>query len=278
MRSLGWHVAVVLSAAIIGGCGDRRDELRLATTTSVDNSGLLSTILPAFERETGIEVKVLAVGSGRALQLLRRGDAEVAITHDPVAEAAFLKDIPGARYRKIMFNDFLIVGPPDDPAGVTLATTAVDAMRRVASSATPFASRGDESGTHAREEQLWTAAGLRPAVTRLIETGQGMAATLRIASERRAYTLTDRATFIQLSKAVELRSLFMGDRDLLNTYAAIAPSGSTQESLAARLMKWLGEGNGRSRIAAFASSSGGGPLFTVWPADRANSSPDALPR
>jgi tungstate transport system substrate-binding protein len=278
MRQLGSLVAILLSAAVTLACSTQQGELRLATTTSVDNSGLLAAILPAFEQEADIKVKVLAVGSGRAIRLLQRGDADVAITHDPVAEAALLKEVPGLRYRKVMFNDFLIAGPPDDPARVRRAATAPDAMRRIASSTTPFASRGDESGTHARERQLWAAAGATPLSTSLLETGQGMAPTLRIASERRAYTLTDRATYMQLGPSLALRPLFEGDPDLLNTYAAIALLGAERDPLVQRLMAWLGEGDGRARIAGFSPSPTGARPFTVWPAGRPHDSPEALPR
>ena len=216
-------------AALSVGCREDRRRLRLATTTSVDNSGLLTAILPSFQDETGIAVQVLAVGSGRALQLLRRGDADVALTHDLVAETAFLKETTPAAYRKIMFNDFVVVGPSRDEAGVGQAANATDAMRRIAGSGATFVSRGDESGTHAREQQLWRKAGTTPSAARLLETGQGMAATLRIASERHAYTLTDRATFTQLAETVGLQPLFQGDPDLLNTYAVIVRPATARE-------------------------------------------------
>jgi tungstate transport system substrate-binding protein len=275
---VGKALAGVGLLLLAGGiaCGHRGRELTLATTTSVDNSGLLNAILPAFQQMTGSEVKVLAVGSGRAIELLRRGDAEAAITHDPVAEAALLKDVPGTLYRKIMFNDFLIVGPMDDPASVRDARTAADAMRRIAASESSFASRGDESGTHAREKQMWAAAGVAVTGARLLETGQGMTPTLRIASERRAYTLADRATFTQVSGTLALRLLFEGDSSLLNTYAvmALAPSPYSRTM---QFVTWISEGNGRARITAFGSSASGPPPFTIWPANRPNSSPDALP-
>jgi tungstate transport system substrate-binding protein len=290
--------ALVLAAAALAACGSRDARLRLATTTSVENSGLLSAILPAFQQESGIEVDVLAVGTGRAIQLMRRGDADLAITHDPEAESALLMDVPSADYRKIMFNDFLIVGPEDDPAGVRGAPDARSAMRAVASSSALFASRGDESGTYAREQQLWTAAGVRPAAERLIETGQGMAPTLRIASERKAYTLTDRATYMQLAKAVVLRSLFEGDAALLNTYAAIILPSSPRRENARRFVAWIGEGAGRDGIAAFgagpstalgagpstalgagpSTALGAGGPFTVWPRGRPSGRPQDLPR
>lgn len=263
------------SAAVLAGCGDDAPRLRLATTTSVDNSGLLEAILPFFRQETGIDVEVLAVGSGRALQLLRRGDADVALTHDPLAEAALLQERPSAAYRKIMFNDFLVVGPPDDEAAVRRAATAAEAMRRIAGSTAAFVSRGDDSGTHARERQLWKKAGARPPGGRLLETGQGMATTLRIASERHAYALTDRATFLQLSPGLTLQPLFEGGPDLLNTYAVLVLHDSAGHPEALRFAAWLSEGDGRARISSFAV--GGSRPFLVWPAGRPRDAPDARP-
>jgi tungstate transport system substrate-binding protein len=269
------HLVLLLSVLFVSGCGKDSSSLRLATTTSVDNSGLLQAILPSFRQETGIEVQVLAVGSGRAVELLRRGDADMALTHDPVIEAMLLKERPVAAYRKIMFNDFVVVGPEQDEAGVRDATHASDAMRRIAMSAAVFVSRGDESGTHAREQQLWSKAGARPRGDHLLETGQGMAATLRVASERHAYTLTDRATLTQLAPALTLKPLFENDPDLLNTYAVIVPE-TTRESGAIRFMTWLSEGDGRDRIASFTIA--GTHPFIIWPAGKRRDRPDALPR
>ena len=270
------RLLLCLLSAIAIGCAGQSAHLRLATTTSVDNSGLLQAILPSFQQETGIEVQVLAVGSGRALQLLRRGDADVALTHDPIGEAAFLKEMPGAGYRKIMFNNFVLVGPSGDDALIRQAANAADAMRRIAMSTALFVSRGDESGTHARERQLWQKADAEPRADRLLETGQGMAATLRVASERQAYTLTDRATFTQLAHALALQPLFEGDPDLLNTYAVIIPDRAAPENGAREFMRWISEGDGRARIAAF--TIGGTRPFVVWPPGRARDRPDAMPQ
>ena len=173
----------------IWACQPTPRMVRIATTTSVDNSGLLAAILPAFERRARIKVEVLAVGSGQAFGLLERGDVVAGLTHDPGAEAAALAAGLITSYRKIMFNDFIIVGPPEDPAGIAQASNAVDAMRRIATHGVAFASRGDRSGTHSREQELWALAKQRPVRGLLIETGQGMSATLRVASEKRAYTL-----------------------------------------------------------------------------------------
>jgi tungstate transport system substrate-binding protein len=274
-QQTGALVVAILAVATVG-CGEPSPRLRLATTTSVDNSGLLETLLPAFRQETGLDLQVLAVGSGRALQLLRRGDADVALTHDPLGEAAFLKEAPSAAYRKIMFNDFVVVGPAEDAASVRQATSAADAMRRIASVSAAFVSRGDESGTHARERQLWQKAGAKPRADHLLETGQGMAATLRVASERRAYTLTDRATFAQLAQTVSLQPLFEHDPDLMNTYAVIVANGGARTSDAMQLVTWLSDGAGRDRIASF--TVGETRPFLVWPSGRPRETPDALPQ
>jgi tungstate transport system substrate-binding protein len=263
-------------SAIAIGCAGESAQIRLATTTSVDNSGLLQAILPSFQQDSGVDVQVLAVGSGRALQLLRRGDADVALTHDPIGEAAFLKEMPSAGYRKIMFNDFVLVGPSGDEALIRQASSPADAMRRIATATALFVSRGDESGTYTREQQLWQKAGARPRADRLLETGQGMAATLRIARERHAYTLTDRATFTQLAHALAIQPLFEGDPDLLNTYAVIIPDRATPENGAREFMRWISEGDGRARIAAF--TIGGTRPFLVWPAGRDRDQPAAMPQ
>ena len=270
MRLVLW-----VAAAIAAGCAEPSARLRLATTTSVDNSGLLQAILPSFRQETGIDVQVLAVGSGRALQLLRRGDADVALTHDPLGEAALLKDMPAAGYRKIMFNDFVVVGPARDEASVRQSASAADAMRRIATSTALFISRGDESGTHARERQLWQKAGVKAPADRLLETGQGMAATLRIASERHSYTLTDRATFTQLAHALAVQPLFERDPDLLNTYAVIVANVADREP-GRRFMTWLSDGDGRARIAAFTIART--RPFIIWPAGRSRDTPSAVPQ
>ncbi len=272
---VGAACALAIVMALACGCSERR--LRIATTTSVENSGLLESILPSFQRQTAAKAQVLAVGSGRALELLRNGDADVALTHDPEAEAVFLTQIPAARYQKIMFNDFLIVGPQVDAANVRGASSAADAFKRIAAvpSAT-FVSRGDASGTHTREQQMWRLAGARPSPARLLETGQGMAPTLRIAHERAAYTLTDRATFMQLSPSLALQLLFQGDAALLNTYAVVMAPGTPAAGEASRFVTWIADGDGRSAIASF-TISGVAP-FGVWPAGQPRDAPDARPR
>jgi tungstate transport system substrate-binding protein len=249
----------------------------MATTTSVENSGLLAEILPAFSRQTHITVEVLAVGSGQALNLLKRGEVAVGLTHDPAAEAAALSERVITGYQKIMFNDFVIVGPPDDPAGITRASGAVDGFARIAASDALFVSRGDASGTYSREQELWAMATRRPSQHRLLEVGQGMGGTLRIANEKSAYTLSDRATFERFRSNLRLAPLFQGGPDLLNTYAVFVRPGlaGTERAAASTLTEWLADGDGRQLIAGFVAN--GQTVFQVWPLGTPRGSPGDLP-
>jgi tungstate transport system substrate-binding protein len=258
-------------------CRERPDVLRIATTTSVENSGLLAAILPAFERQHRIRVEVLAVGSGQALNLVRRGDAALGLTHDPAAESAALAAGAISGYRKIMFNDFVIVGPPSDPAGVSGAADVVDALSRVVEAAAPFVSRDDGSGTSSRDEELWGRVERLPSPGRSIRTGQGMGATLRVASERGAYTLADRATFEQFRSGLQLKLLYEGGRDLLNTYAIfLGPSAAAASRDSAGVFaEWLADGEGRARVARYQVN--GQAVFTVWPAEVPRNKPGDLP-
>jgi tungstate transport system substrate-binding protein len=206
----------------------------LATTTSLYDTGLLDSIVPLFDRQTGYDVRVVAVGSGEALAMGRRGDADVVFVHSPAAESAFMAAGYGVRRRVVASNYFTIVGPPGDPARVRGAPSAADALRRIAQSGAGFVSRGDSSGTNARELALWRKAGLHPDWPGYIETGQGMAATLLVANQRQAYTLTDRATYGYLKAHLELVPLRERDRDLMNIYHVIElnPAGHVRMNVA----------------------------------------------
>jgi tungstate transport system substrate-binding protein len=284
-RTTRFALVLVLASAIhaalaVGGCQRQPavERLRMATTTSVDSSGLLAAILPAFEQAQHLRVEVLPVGSGQALALLKRGDVEMALTHDPDAEATALSAGTISDYHKIMFNDFIIVGPRDDAAGVAHASDAIDAMRRIATAGGGlFISRGDASGTHAREKILWTHAGRRPAQERLLETGQGMSGTLRVASEKHAYTLTDRATFEAFRSKLDLTLLFEGGPALLNTYAIFLRAGLPPAEHAAgmSLVNWFADGDGRALVEKFQAN--GRTLFNVWPPGAPRNQPTDLP-
>jgi tungstate transport system substrate-binding protein len=255
------------------GCRSQGPSLVVATTTSVANSGLLDHLTAVYEEEAGISIRGLAVGSGRALRMLSLGDADVVISHAPRQEAAALAEHADWTYRKILFNDFLIVGSEKDPARVADATDAVDAFRRIAAVDAAFVSRADQSGTEEREQRLWDEAGTSLPPDRVISTGQGMSATLRIASELEAYTLTDRGTYLQLRGRLRLTELHSGDPRLLNTYAVIAPRSTPA---AQTFALWLAHGRGRQELAdVLARQPEAG--FTVWPAGAPGARPEALP-
>lgn len=274
------HLLRIVTAVALGAtlaCAPAERVVRVATTTSVENSGLLAAALPEYERQAGIKIEVVAVGSGQALNLVERGDASVGLTHDPAAETTRLAAGTIAGYRKIMFNDFLIVGPAEDPAGIGDAANAGDAFARIAASGAAFTSRGDASGTFSREQQLWQRAGRRPGADRLLETGQGMGGTLRVASERRAYTLTDRATFEQFRATLRLVPLYEGGAELLNTYAVFVRAAATGEERQAAdaLADWLSNGSGRAQISRFTAN--GRPVFHPWPPGAARDEPSDVP-
>jgi tungstate transport system substrate-binding protein len=217
------------------------------------------------------------VGSGQALTLLKRGEVAVGVTHDPQAEAAALAGGVITGYRKIMFNDFIIAGPAGDPAGAARASDAADAFTRIAASDAPFVSRGDASGTYSREQALWALATHRPAPQRLLEVGQGMGGTLRIANEKNAYTLSDRATFEQFRRTLRLTLLYQGGSALLNTYAVFVRPGLTgsEQAAAEKLAGWLADGDGRPLIERFVAN--GQAVFHLWPLGAPRSSPSDLP-
>jgi tungstate transport system substrate-binding protein len=277
IRLQAYAAAFVLLGFFLGtGCRStpQTRPIVLATTTSVDNSGLLNALLPSFRAQTQVDVQVLTPGSGIALDMLGRGDVDVAISHAPAREAKLLNDSGGWSYRKIMFNDFVIVGPPADPAHVTEVSSATEAMRRIAESRIRFISRGDSSGTHERERELWAKAGIVPRPERVVAAGSGMGATLRITATMGAYTLTDRATFAPFAERGELKIVFEGGPEMLNTYSVITRANAP--AAARELATWLADGDGRQAIAAFRTASGA-PAFTVWPAGCPRESPSAIP-
>lgn len=193
----------------------------LSTTTSTQDSGLLDLLVPMFERTSGYSVKTISVGTGQALALAARGEADVTLAHAPSLEKKYVSEGKMTNRRLVMYNDFVIIGPEDDPARIKGEKSAVAALKKIAGSRSRFVSRGDKSGTHTLELSLWKQAGVTPAAPWYIEAGQGMGATLGIADDRKAYTLTDRATMLALSKRVRLVPMVEGDRTLLNIYSVM---------------------------------------------------------
>ena len=193
----------------------------LSTTTSTQDSGLLDVLVPLFEKQSGYSVKTISVGTGQSLELAAKGDADVALVHAPSLERKYLADGKLHNRRLVMYNDFVIIGPKDDPAKIAKLNSAGAALKAIERASAPFISRGDNSGTHNLEKSLWKAAGIQPQCSWYIESGQGMAATLGIAQERTAYTVTDRGTYLALQRRVTLPILVEGDRTLLNIYSVL---------------------------------------------------------
>lgn len=200
----------------------------LSTTTSTQDSGLLGVLVPLFEKQTGYSVKTVSVGTGQALALAAKGDADVALVHAPSLEKQYVAEGKLLNRRLVMYNDFVIIGPKEDPAKVRSSKSASGALKAIEQAKVSFVSRGDSSGTHILEKSLWKAAGIEPKGSWYIETGQGMGATLGIANERNAYTITDRGTYLALRNGVSplrnrvsLRILIEGDRALLNIYSVM---------------------------------------------------------
>jgi len=216
-----WLGAVVVLLGLAAAAGAQSRVVILATTTSTQDAGLLDVLVPAFERRTGYTVKTIAVGTGQALALATRGEADVALAHAPEVEKKYVAEGRLANRRLVMVNDFVLVGPEADPAKIAGEKSAVAAFQRIAAAGARFVSRGDKSGTHTLELALWRRAGVEPAAPWYIESGQGMGATLGLAADRRAYTLSDRATLLAFGRRLALKLMVEGDRALLNVYAVL---------------------------------------------------------
>ena len=193
----------------------------LSTTTSTQDSGLLDVLVPLFEKTTGYSVKTISVGTGQALALAARGEADVTLAHAPALEKKYVGEGKMHNRRLVMYNDFLLIGPESDPARIRGDKSVVAALKRIAAAKARFVSRGDKSGTHTLELALWQAAGVTPDAPWYIESGQGMGATLGIANDRQGYTVTDRATMLAFAKRVDLKPMVEGDKLLLNIYSVM---------------------------------------------------------
>jgi len=265
MRIRGLLVASAVLAAVCG-CAQETSVLRLATTTSTQDSGLLDAILPDFEREHDATVEVIAVGTGQALQLGEAGDVDVVLVHAREQEDAFVEAGHGVDRRDVMENDFVIVGPRSDPAAVAGEVDAGLALQRIAGAGWIFVSRGDGSGTHSAEQQLWEAAGIAPTGPWYESVGQGMGETLTIADEQQAYTLSDRATLLaRQEEGIGLVVVSEGDERLRNPYGIITVNPERHDGvdagLAAAFTDWLTSAATQDAIAGYQRN--GEQLFFV---------------
>jgi tungstate transport system substrate-binding protein len=269
-------VLVAAITALLTGCGSsapaggpsqsaaEEGSLILATTTSTQDSGLLDDLQPVFTHDTGWKVKTLAVGSGQAIELGRRGEADVLLVHSPAAEMKFMAEGAAGQRRLVMHNDFVIVGPDGDPAGIQ-GMDSVDAMKKIAAAQAVFVSRGDDSGTNAKEKDIWSKAGITPKGAWYQSTGQGMGATLRVADQKAGYTLSDRATYLAQRDTLKLKVLSEGDPGLLNVYHVIemtTKAGSRVQTDAAKAFAdWIVSPATQQRIGEFGKAKFGQSLF-----------------
>lgn len=235
--------------------------LKLGTTTSVDNTGLLKVLLPPFEKMFDARVDVIAVGTGKAMELGKNGDVDVILVHAKEAEEQFIKEGSGVNRRDVMFNDFIILGPPNDPAGIRGMKDAVSAMKKIAGKKSLFVSRGDNSGTHQKEKSIWQQAKIQPSGKWYMEAGQGMEATLQIAHEKRAYVLSDRGTYLAYKSKTDMQILVEGDLARLgNPYSIIAVNPAKYKHInyvyAMALIGWVTSVEGQKIIGNLKSQSG----------------------
>ena len=269
----GGLAAALGLVAVLAGC-DRQTPrkppggtIRLATTTSTESSGLLDVLLPAFRKKTGIQVQVMPMGTGKALRTGRDGNCDVVLVHAPQAEREFVREGSGVDRRPVMYNDFVILGPASDPAGVKGTSSASEALGKIHAAKAPFVSRGDQSGTHRKEAALWRGAGLSPQGRWYRSVGKGMGEALIMASQMRAYTLADRGSFLKLRRKINLAVLVAGGEAMRNPYAVIAVNPGrwthVRHDLATKLIEFLVSAEGQRLIGDYRID--GEVLFHPWP-------------
>lgn len=262
VRVVAFALALLISSAAFA-----ETRLRMASTTSTENSGLFGYVLPLFEKKTGIKIDVVAVGTGAAIEIGKRGDADVVFVHAKEQELKAVEEGYFVHRHDVMYNDFVIIGPPNDPAKIRSAKNALDVFRRISAAGAIFVSRGDKSGTHTKELALWKAAGVNPAGNSWYrDAGQGMEKTQRVADELRAYTLTDRGTWLATrdKDKPDLVMLFEGDPPLFNQYGVMAVNPARNKEVkykeAMEFVNWIVSKEGQAAVAAFKDKNGN-PLF-----------------
>lgn len=270
MKKLMAIMAIAVAAFALAGCGASATTPRtmtLATTTSTQDSGLLDYILPIFKADTGIEVKVIAKGTGEALEMGKRGDADCLLVHAKAKEEQFVKDGYGVERFDVMYNDFIIVGPKSDPGALKTeaSSDALAAFKLISSKGLTFISRGDDSGTNTKELALWKSAEIQPAGDWYVSAGKGMGAVLQMASEKQAYTLTDRATYLSMKDKLDLEIVTENCKDLYNQYGIIMVNpdkfSSVKKAEAQEFIDWMLSDKGQKLIAEYGKDKYGQSLF-----------------
>lgn len=258
MKQAAIKTAMVIALSLVSAAAPvaaAPESIRMSTTTSTENSGLLSHVLPAFEAKAGMKVNVIAVGSGKALELARNGDVDLTLVHARASEDAFVAAGHGIGRRDVMYNDFIVVCPKEDPAGIGGGKDVTAAFRKIAAGGARFVSRGDKSGTDIMEQSYWALAGARPAAPRYVSAGQGMGEVLNMAGELQACTLSDRATFSAYQARTGLAIMVEGDPRMHNPYGVIAVNPARHPGInhagARKLIDWLVSPEGQARIASF---------------------------
>jgi tungstate transport system substrate-binding protein len=254
---------VLLGLMLVAGGAAAETRIKCASTTSTQNSGLFDYLLPIFKQKTGIQVDVVAVGTGAALEIGKRGDADVVLVHAKEQELKAVQEGCFVNRHDVMYNDFVIIGPADDPLKIKGLKSAVAAFQKIAAAGGPFASRGDKSGTHTKELAIWKAAGLDPKGRKwYLEVGQGMEKTQRLANEKRAYTLTDRGTWLATrdKDKLEMAVVLEGDPVLFNQYGVMAVNPAKHKQVkcqeAMQFVDWLVSPEGQQAIGAFKDKHG----------------------
>jgi tungstate transport system substrate-binding protein len=263
-RKLLFVTTVLLLFTLPAGAEER---LKMSTTTSTQDSGLLKVLLPPFEKENKCKVDVIAVGTGQSIKLGEAGDVDVVFVHARKLEDKFVADGYGVNRRDVMYNDFVIIGPKGDPAGISKAKTAAEALKMIAAKQATFISRGDKSGTHIKEKELWQAAGIEPKGKWYIDAGQGMGPVITMATERQGYTLADRGTYNAFKGSkTDLVILFQGEKGLFNPYGVIAVNPKkfphVKYDLAMKFIDYVTGPEGQGIIAGYKAQ--GEPVFFIY--------------
>ncbi len=264
-------LSVLLVLILLVGCGGEKseagDSIILSTTTSTQDSGLLDYLLPKFEEETGIEVKVIAVGTGKALQMGKEGEADILLVHAKESEEEFVQEGHGLERHDVMYNDYILVGPKEDPLNLKsdYPNDILEGLKALAETETEFVSRGDDSGTHKKELSIWKEAGIEPEGDWYISAGSGMGDVLKIADEKKAYTITDRGTYLSMKDNLDLEIIIEGDENLFNQYGIIPVNPDKSDKInsegAKKFMDWMLSDKVQELIGEFGVEEYGMPLF-----------------